>query len=108
MKNLFLFIFLTSLLFSCNNSNQTNEGSDSDLVRVDMSEFYASADEFVDNKVIISGLVTHVCKHGGQKLFIIGENDEQRLRINVGEGIPEFSLEMCNGSSSSYRLHHHA
>lgn len=34
------------------------------------------------------------CRHGGQKLFIIGNEGDKRVRITSGQDIPEFDVEL--------------
>jgi hypothetical protein len=43
---------------------------------------------------MISGMVTHVCRHGGQRLFITDTVTGQTVRITTGKDIPEFDISM--------------
>ncbi len=96
MKNLFVLFALLSIVVSCN--QETKKTADAEPVKeeeiatkaVTVAEVLASPETYTGSEVKITGMVTHVCSHGGQKLFIINEDPEQQLRISVGEGIPEF------------------
>jgi hypothetical protein len=48
----------------------------------------------VGKEVEIKGLVVHVCREGGKKMFIIGEDPEMRVKITPGEKIGVFIPEM--------------
>ncbi|MGC9343667.1 MAG: hypothetical protein ACP5E3_13265, partial [Bacteroidales bacterium] len=94
MRNFLILLSLAFILGACNNTTQNAESSTDAKIILTMDEFYANPDEYLDKEVTIKGLVTHVCKHGGQKLFIVGNEDGDPLRIDVGENIPEFDISM--------------
>ena len=79
MKNLFVLFTLLALLVSCNQEAKKN--NDAELSKevvlakaVSVAEVLAAPDSYQGSEVKITGMVTHVCSHGGQKLFIINEN----------------------------------
>jgi hypothetical protein len=39
-------------------------------------------------------MVTHVCRHGGQKCFILADDGETQIRIVPGGDIDEFKVEL--------------
>lgn len=101
MKNLSFFL-LTALLFTaCNQSIDQESATQKDQSTITINEFYEHPEDYMGKEVTISGLVTHVCKHGGQKLFITGLEGDEALRIDVGEDIPEFDIEM-EGSEAAF------
>ena len=38
--------------------------------------------------------MVHVCRYGGQRLFLVGEDSEDRVRITTGNDIAEFEVEL--------------
>ena len=36
------------------------------------------------DKVTIEGVCTHICKHGGRKIFLMGSDDTQTIRVEGG------------------------
>ena len=98
MKNLFVLFLLLAVAVSCNQVDKKTADSDATLETeisasmLTVEQVLESPEKYKDTDVKISGMVTHVCKHGGQKLFIIGDDPEMQLRINVGQGIPEFDI----------------
>jgi len=57
-------------------------------------KFQDFAAENVGKEVEIKGMVVHVCKHGGKKLFIVGNDPEMRVKITTSEKINVFEPEL--------------
>lgn len=93
-------IFALSALFfihySCSNPNRktTNENLSENLSELTVDNFSEQIRDFVGKEVMISGRVTHVCRHGGQRLFITGIDSSKTIRITTGENIPEFDISL--------------
>jgi len=95
MNRIISLLFAISLLASCGQGTKNNRGLTGEEVKpISVSEFLSDAGPFVDQSVKISGTVVHVCRHGGQRLFIVGEDGEERIRITTGKDIPEFDIEL--------------
>jgi hypothetical protein len=61
-------------------------------VEVDLATLINDVAEFVGREVRVSGTVDHVCKHGGKRMFIMGENPEDRFKIEAGEAVAAFPV----------------
>ena len=102
MKKILLMISAVALLASCNcedNSNSTDTDSTAveettAMSAISVEEFLANPEEFAGTEVMVSGTVTHVCKHGGKKMHMVGTSDESKLRIDADETISEFPIEL--------------
>ena len=75
---------LAAVLFvaACNTETKT------DTVKADVitvANFLDAADTFIGKSINVKGTVVHTCKHGGRKMFIMGETEEQRLKITAAE-----------------------
>jgi RecJ-like exonuclease len=98
MKNLFVPVLLLALAFSCNQGEKNSAESDATVdtevaaSMLTVGQVLESPEKYKDSEIKITGMVTHVCKHGGQKLFIVGDDPELQLRVNVGDGVPEFDM----------------
>ena len=81
------------LIFFASCGNRTGR-SDTilDPVEITVTDFPAQASPMVEQAVKVKGTVVHVCRHGGQRLFITGEDPEDRIRITTGQDIPEFEV----------------
>ena len=64
------------------------------IVSATIVELLATPADYQDKEVAVSGMVTHVCRHGGQKCFILADDGETQIRIVPGEDIDEFKIEM--------------
>ena len=96
MKNLLGLLFVITLFVACQNgekkSADQNEESNTEASmevspKVDLVEFYNIAPDYVDKEVITHGIVDHVCKHGGKKLFLV--SDDSDLHIDGEERFDE-------------------
>lgn len=92
MKNyLFILAVLALLIAACGSESETEENVDStettqvteDVPMVNIGEFDAVAANFVDKTVKVKGIVDHVCRHGGKKLFLV--DDEGDLHVESDE-----------------------
>lgn len=93
-KKLSFIFMIAAFLVACNAPAEKDAGTkgEEEMTVLSVDEVLASADDFVDQEIIIHGMVTHVCKHGGQKLFISGKEEGISLRINTSEQIAEFDI----------------
>jgi hypothetical protein len=98
---------MVALMVSCNQSGPKGE-SDSQVavqdntVTTTVEEMLAQPAEFVDKEVAFSGMVTHVCRHGGQKCFVVGKDGETQIRIVPGDDIDEFKVDL-EGSTVAFQ-----
>jgi hypothetical protein len=66
----------------------------SQVTFVTPEKFQDFAADNVGKEVEIKGMVIHVCKHGGKKMFLIGEDPEMRVKITASDKIGEFKPEL--------------
>lgn len=66
----------------------------SDTMTVD--DLLASADSLSGHEVIFEGVCTHICAHGGGKIFLMGSDDSKVLRAEATEAIGSFPKETVN------------
>jgi hypothetical protein len=78
MKKIFNLLVILSLLFSAcsNGKNENSESSDSTktaqmLQTYTVSAFDSVAKNYVDKQIQVKGIVDHVCREGGKKLFMV-------------------------------------
>jgi hypothetical protein len=68
--------------------------ADSKVMVITPEKFQEIAVNNVGIEVEIQGMVVHVCKHGGKKLFIIGEDPEKRVKITTSDKVNVFEPEL--------------
>ena len=97
MKNYLIgilgFVFLLSGCVS-KDKNKSDAQNEEIIQEVTVAEFLNEATDLVDQEVAITGRVTHVCRHGGQRLFITAEDTTSTVRITTGEDIAEFPVDL--------------
>lgn len=52
---------------------------------LEIDELLASADSLAGKTVTIEGVCTHTCRHGACKIFLMGSDDTQTVRVESGE-----------------------
>jgi hypothetical protein len=92
----FLVLFSVVVLFvACKNGeNKTTDQNETasieeamDIPMINLQEFDFVAGKYVDQQVSTKGIVDHVCKHGGKKLFLVV--DDASLHIDGEERFDE-------------------
>lgn len=99
MQRSILLVLIAFMAISCNQTVKTDgdnqEAAKTEkIVSASIIELLATPDEYQDKEVAISGMVTHVCRHGGQKCFLVADDGETQMRIVPGGDIDEFTVDM--------------
>jgi cytochrome c-type biogenesis protein CcmE len=95
------------LLGSCSQSGKKEAASaeasqTEQVVKATIQELLAQPADFDGKEVAISGMVTHVCRHGGQKCFVLADDGETQLRVVPSGDIDEFKIEL-EGSTVAFK-----
>jgi len=61
---------------------------------VALAQLMDSTNQFVGDTIRVAGTVDHVCKHGGKKMFLVGENPDHRIKVTAGTAIGSYSIDM--------------
>ena len=98
-----LFYALLVMLFvttACQNNTEKQQDPEIDDVVVeeavflDLSNFEDKAESLIGKQIVMNGMIDHVCKHGGQKMFMVNENADARIKITTGENMAAFNTEL--------------
>ena len=97
--------YIASLLLcigsvSCGNSTKQksqNTAEEQAIVSAGMEvdSLLANADSLAEKNITVQGICTHTCKHGAKKIFLMGSDDTQTIRIEAGE-LGQFSPDCVN------------
>jgi hypothetical protein len=87
MKFFLIFFITILLLVSC-----ATEKTDQLQEQLDVATITEDAVDYVGKTVSLTGTVVHVCKHGGKRMFIIGEDPEKRFKITAGPDVGTFDI----------------
>lgn len=115
IKKLLAILSISIFIISCggnavNNENDSNETSSieddqNEIQLIAIGEFDTKAGEFVDSEVMVEGIVDHVCKHGGKKLFLV--SDDGDLHVESDDRFDEAltgSKVLVNGIVREFRI----
>jgi len=100
-KLIFAIVALAFFAVSCENTTSQKEENNKqeeviidEIIAVSMLDYDSLVESLSGKKISISGTVDHVCKHGGQKLFIVDENSDARIKIVPNEEIAAFNTDL--------------
>ena len=52
---------------------------------MEIDDLLANAESLTDQEVTIEGVCTHACKHGATKIFLMGSDDTQTIRVEAAK-----------------------
>ncbi len=84
MKIKSLLILATVALFAISCGGNRAKSVTAEAV-VEVETLLAGATEYVDKIIEVEGICTHICQHGGRKIFLMGSDDSKTIRIESGE-----------------------
>jgi hypothetical protein len=99
-KYLVVLLALVFVLSACENQQKKEAASEEEvvlmeeIVPVSLSDFDVKAEELVGKKVMLTGTVDHICKHGGQRMFVIETGSEGRVKVTPDENIAAFKTDL--------------
>ncbi|OFX24167.1 MAG: hypothetical protein A2041_03490 [Bacteroidetes bacterium GWA2_31_9b] len=96
-KKIFGVLAIAVLLYSCG-TKQT----ESTVEKVNVETLMASIDNYIDKDVVVSGTVSHVCAHGGKRLFLIAENPDLAIKVIPTEELGVFNKDVEGSSVNIY------
>jgi hypothetical protein len=102
-----IILMAAMLIASCNTAGTKDTGEnagdlESRVVSATIEELMAQPADYEGKEVAISGMVTHVCRHGGQKCFVLASDGETQIRIVPGGDIAEFDVAL-EGSTVAFK-----
>lgn len=107
MQRVAFLVIIALMAVGCNQTSKENSATSESteveqIVSASIEELLATPADYDGKEVAVSGMVTHVCRHGGQKCFILAEDGETQMRIVPGGGIDEFKVEL-EGSTVAFK-----
>lgn len=90
-------LVMTLGMTSCDSSKESKSGETTEEVAtadvLEVDDLLDRPEEYAGQTVTVEGVCTHICKHGGGKIFLMGSDDTKSLRIEAGEAIGRFPQE---------------
>lgn len=97
--NLLLIALASVMAFSsCNSNKKTETENETETIQtiVTVDKLLTNAEQEIDNVVLLEGVCTHICSHGGKKLFLMGDDDSKTIRVEASDDIGAFKPESVN------------
>ena len=86
IKKLLTFVVIAGLFASCVGEQKTDDNQNGNTVSTEQTvpeiplvDFNEKAGEYVDHEIIVSGIVDHVCKHGGKKILLVSDSADVHI-----------------------------
>lgn len=89
LKNFITAFLVLAFVISCSKNNENLESVEQ-IPTLSVENFENEAPKFIDKKIIIEGIVSHTCKHGGKRMFLIDKNDSLRVEVTTGKDVEKF------------------
>lgn len=104
MKKLIVYtIVAAAVLFAAgcggnrNNKKQAAEtAGTAQAAALEVDKLLSDAEKLTGEQVSVEGVCTHICRHGGRKIFLMGTDDTQVIRIEAGDKVGAFKPECVN------------
>lgn len=82
---------------ACGSGGTTKgSGAGDAAATIEVDTLLSRAADLTGSKVTVEGICTHICQHGGKKIFLMGTDDTKSIRIEAGEGIGVFDAGCVN------------
>lgn len=91
MKTRLMILFAAAtMLVACGGNNSKKATSTAtdvahNTTSMEIDAVLAGAEELTDQTIVLEGICTHICKHGGTKIFLMGSDDTKTLRIEAAK-----------------------
>lgn len=68
---------------ACNKSQDktTNNPVQTENAAMEIDALLNDAETLAGKEVFVEGVCTHICKHGGAKIFLMGSDDTKTIRV---------------------------
>ena len=52
---------------------------------ISVDDLLTEADAYINKEISVEAICTHICKHGGRKVFLMGSDDTKTIRVEGGK-----------------------
>lgn len=88
--------FSMSVVSCGGNSQKATEENQVEVASVSVDEVLANPDAMVGDTIVLEGVCSHLCRHGGRKAFVAGSADSLMLRCEafplMGQPFPKTTI----------------
>lgn len=99
IKKVFGMMLAIAVMASCASKEQkSEEKEEKEIAVVTVDKIANDMQSYVDKSIVIEGIVNHVCKHGGKRMFIMGEDPDVAIKITPNDKIGVFEQELVGST----------
>lgn len=88
LKNLALIILAVAFLASCAGDTSDQAAGSDDVAELTIAQLNTEAAHYAGKLVKVTGTVDHVCQHGGKRMFLMGADPSDRIKVECGDQPP--------------------
>ena len=91
MKTKLMILLAAATMFVACGGNNSNKAADNAAeateatTSMEIDAVLTEAEALTDQQIVLEGICTHICKHGGTKIFMMGSDDTKTLRIEAAK-----------------------
>jgi len=96
-----IFAVIALIATACDCDDHSDKSSDNSnaavadqVTTLSMATFDDKVGDYVGKKIKVEGTVDHICSHGGQKLFLVSDDSDARIKVTPDEEIAAFNAEL--------------
>lgn len=82
-KNIILWAFAALMAIAVTSCGSKNSSDTTGETSLTVDTILANPEAFVGQTVTIEGVVSHLCKHGGRKAFLLGSDENTMIRCDA-------------------------
>ncbi|MBC35862.1 MAG: hypothetical protein CL663_07480 [Bacteroidetes bacterium] len=79
-------------MVACNTS--VTKETEKEVVKVEIADLISNTDQYAADKIEVTAVVNHICKHGGKKMFLINQETEETIKVVPGENMAAFNSDL--------------
>lgn len=87
---------LTGCGNNAGNNKAATEAADTQASAMEVDALLAEAETLAGKEVAVEGVCTHICQHGGKRIFLMGTDDTKVIRVEAGGKVGSFKPECVN------------
>lgn len=98
IKSFALALTASLFLISCGGNQNKNENNEetATIEAVSVEKALEQIPNALNQEISIEGLCTHICAHGGKKLFLVTDDGERSVQVIADESLGRFPEECVN------------
>lgn len=98
--HLLLLTLVSLVAFASCTGNKNTAKNDVALTTMSVDDVLLKAEQEEGSILLVEGLCTHICSHGGRKIFLMGDDDTKTIRIETTDALGAFKHECVNAMVS--------